>query len=94
MVIEIDDTVDVVLVPADLAARAADLVPGEALPQLLELVALLIARLGEHAAPAIRAWMDYTPSVLTDFPPALRDELVNGYAGGSTKDSLFSVPSG
>lgn len=81
VVIEIDDDVDVVSVPEHLAARAAELVGAEALPGVLQLIALLIARLGDHAEPAILAWMDYTPSVLTNFPAPLLDELVTGQIG-------------
>jgi len=81
VVIEIDDDVDVVAVPEDLAARAAELVGTEALPGVLQLIALLIARLGDHAEPAIRAWMDYTPGILTNFPAPLLDELVTGQIG-------------
>lgn len=81
VVIEIDDTVDVVSVPEHLAARAAELVGADALPGVLQLIALLIARLGDHAEPAICAWMEFTPSVLTNFPAALLDELVTGRIG-------------
>jgi hypothetical protein len=81
VVIEIDDTVDVVPVPEHLATRAAELVGADALPGVLQLIALLIARLGDHAEPAIRAWMEYTPSVLTNFPAPLLDELVTGRIG-------------
>lgn len=79
VVFEIDDMVDVAEVPAELAARAAAMVPAAELPAVLELIALLIERLGaDSAIPVIHSWMTYTPSVLTSFPAPLRQELVAG----------------
>jgi hypothetical protein len=79
VVIDIDDTLDVVEIPPELSRRAAEMVPEGDLPRVLQLIGLLIARLGrDSAVPVIQSWMAHTPTVLTDFPEALREELVTG----------------
>ena len=81
VVIEIDDTVDVVLVPADLAARARAVAPHEE-ARLLQLLALLLARLGaETAIPAVTGWLDHSPEALLAFPEPVRAALVSGTIG-------------
>jgi hypothetical protein len=78
VVIDIDDSVDVVLVPADIATRAGTLVPGTYLPDAMQTLALLIARLGSATArPAIHLWLD-SPGFLQSFPQTLRDDLISG----------------
>jgi hypothetical protein len=82
VVIEIDDTVDVILVPSELAMRARSAAPAAEQRPVLEVIALLLARLGsETAVPAIHDWLDRDPQRLTSFPEPLRSALVSGEIG-------------
>lgn len=82
VVIDIGDTVDVVLIPGGLAARLSETVPAAVLARAQRLVALLIARLGAEAAvPVIDAWITHTPSVLSSFPDEVFEDLVSGRIG-------------
>ncbi|HEU4559048.1 MAG TPA: hypothetical protein VFS20_14405 [Longimicrobium sp.] len=82
VVIDIDDTADVVEVPAALAAQIREIAPPDAVAAVLEIVALLIARLGRSTAvPVVETWIAFTPAVLLNFPPDLREELVSGRIG-------------
>jgi hypothetical protein len=79
VVIDLEDDVDVILLPAELAAKARACAPGFGEARLLGTIALLIARLGaETALPAIAACLEDDPGVLIDFPERLRSALADG----------------
>jgi hypothetical protein len=82
VVIEIDDSVDVIELPIELATRAQTLTVESDVPRLLEVMALLVARLGPDVAlPVLDDWMNKSPGHLADFPPELRHDLITGAIG-------------
>ena len=79
IVIDIDDTVEVVLVPAELASRARAATPPAEQRRMLQLIGLLFARLGaEIARPLVETWLTRSPQALLAFPDPLRRALVDG----------------
>lgn len=79
VVLDVDDDVEVVLLPASLVAKARAVAPAAEQRRLLQTMALLVVRLGADAAlPALAEWLDRDPAMLAAFPERIRSALVAG----------------
>ena len=82
IVIDIDDTVDVVLLPAELVTQVCASAPASEQRRALQMIGLLFARLGaEIARPLVETWLTRSPHALIAFPDPLRTALVDGTIG-------------
>ena len=76
IVVDLDDDVEAVEVPGDIVARVQSAYPPHEEDRLLELIALMIVRLGgDTAVPAVRGWIDTDPGILLRVPPETRRQL-------------------
>lgn len=76
VVVDIGDDVDAVLVPGDIIGRVRAAYQPMERQAVLEIVALLIARLStEEAVPLVRGWIEKQPDALRHFPASLLETL-------------------
>jgi len=78
VVVDIDDDMDAITVPGDLAALVEHAYDAAERDGVFQVIALLIARLGRGTAvPTVRRWIEAEPGILRDFPPEARRQLAS-----------------